>query len=289
MKKSNRLSRKFIRTFSGVLGLFVFLVFLLPTAQVYAYENSVTIEKLSLMSEKDCLDMLLRNGLRLPEVYKNNDYTARAVKTIVDDINKGITDIEHIPYNYTELAELAKRIINVYAKNTSTLASYTLKDSTVIGSWSNSYTGYNCYGYSIGVHVFENPGYHSNQRFSMGLSIARMADLVIDDLDAIGYWGYKTTNKPTSLANFEKVICIRKGDIDYHFMRGNRTGDNWNHKPGGTNPLNWNYASPGYKTWTNEHSYKNVSYEGDTTYNSSIYYIIYWIKDGPGPQPYTIN
>ena len=57
----------------------------------------------------------------------------------------------------------------------------------------------------------------------------------------------------------------------------------WKHKPGGTNPLKWNYSSPGYTTWTNEYSYQNVAYAGDTTYTSTVYYIKYWSKDGPGP------
>lgn len=281
--------KKRLKMLSGFIALLMLLMFFIPASQVNADSSSAAFEKLAQLSSEDLLDTLVENGLILPEALEMDEYTENAVKSIVTDIQRGVTNADHIPYSYTELAELAKRILDVSAKNTSTLASYTLKDSTVLGSWSNSYTGYNCYGYSIGVPVFQNPGYHSNQSFSMSLAISDMADLVVDDLDVLGYWGYKTTTKPTSMPNYQRVVAIRKGSVDYHFMKGNTSGDYWTHKPGGTNPLKWNYSSPGYTTWTNEYSYNNVSYQGNITYDSSIYYIIYWAKNGPGPQPTKID
>ncbi|CAM3324961.1 MULTISPECIES: hypothetical protein [Paenibacillus] len=281
--------KKNLKTLSGLLALVILFIFFIPTSQANADNNPVAIEKLTRLSGEELLDTLLENGLILPEAFEQDEYTVNAVKTIVADIQRGVTTADRIPYNYTELAELAKRILDISVQNNiSALANYTLKDSTVIGTWSNSYTGYNCYGYSIGVHVFQNPGYHSKQSFNMNLSIASMADLVVDDLEVLGYWGYKTATKPSSLANYERVVAIRKGSVDYHFMKGTTTASDWTHKPGGTNPLRWNYSSPGYKTWTNEYSYNNVSYQGDTTYNSSIYYIIYWPKN-VGPQPNKID
>ncbi|MEK3796006.1 hypothetical protein MKX42_30155 [Paenibacillus sp. FSL R7-0204] len=160
-----------------------------------------------LLSSDKLLDTLVDNGLILPEGVEQNEYTENAVKTIVSDIVRGVVNEDHIPYNYTELAELARRILDVSSSKSSAKASYSLINSTVIGSWSNSYTGYNCYGYSIGVHVFQNPGYHSGQGFSMSLPIASMADLVVDDLNTLGYWGYKTTTKPSPLANYQKVVA----------------------------------------------------------------------------------
>ncbi len=197
------------------------------------------------------------------------------------------------PYNYTALRGYAQTVREAMAKdgllNTRMRAAsaYTLKDSTVYGTWKDSYKNYNCYGYAtFNFSNFVNPGHYSNQNFSMALSIDKMADLVVDDLETQGYWAYYTDRKPTNLANFETGICIRKGNEDYHFMR--LTGDKWQHKPGGTNVLTYKYSSPDYKIWTNEHSYKNVSYAGTVTYDSSVKYIIYWPKN-VGPQPMGIE
>ena len=270
---------------ASLLALFLVLQFLIPASQAGADSNPAALEKLAPLSGEAQLEVLLNNGLQLPDGLKKDAYTASAVNTIVADIQRGVTSADRIPYNYTELAELAKRVLAVSEKSAAVTASYTLKDSTVLGSWSDSYLNYNCYGYAIGVQVFQNPGYHSNQSFSMSLPIASMADLVVSDLDVLGYWGYKTSTKPTSLSSYQRLIAIRKGSVDYHFMKGTTSADYWTHKPGGTNPLTWNYTSPGYKTWTNEYSYYNTSYQGNITYDSSIYYIIYWAKNGPGPQP----
>lgn len=161
--------------------------------------------------------------------------------------------------------------------------SYSLVDSTVVGSWNDSYLYYNCYGYSIKKYNnLDNPGDYSGQSFSISMSVDQIAHLVQDDLDFLGYWSSKSTTRPTSLASWEQAICVRKGTYDYHFMR--YTVAKWYHKPGNTNPLKWNYASPGYKIWTNECSFMNIAYAPTITYNSQIYYIKYWAKDGPGPQ-----
>ncbi|WP_150272536.1 hypothetical protein [Paenibacillus tepidiphilus] len=281
-----------LKMFSVLLAFLMLFVYCVPAPQANADSTLVPTEKLTQLSGEDLLNTLLNNGLVIPEALeKEKEYTENAVKTIITDIQRGVTSAERIPYNYTELAELARRVVAISAQNNkSLLASYTLVNSTVIGSWSDTYLGYNCYGYSIGNHVFKDPGYHSNQGgFSMSLPIASMADLVISDLNALGYWALKTTTKPSSLNYYEKVIAIRKGNSDYHFMKGDTSGNDWTHKPGGSNPLRWKYSSPGATIWTNEYSAYNVSNSGSLTYDSTIYYIKYWLKNGPGPQPTKID
>lgn len=127
----------------------------------------------------------------------------------------------------------------------------------------------------------------SNTPFSIYFSVSEMADIVLKDLDSMGYWGYKTTTKPTSTPDqWFKVICIRKdtSNVDFHFMKAN-TLNSWAHKPGATQPLNWKYASPGAKIWTNERIDKGQALPGTITYESEIYYILYKGKNDPGVQP----
>lgn len=68
-------------------------------------------------------------------------------------------------------------------------------------------------------------------------------------------------------------------------MKANGSLNAWAHKPGGTQPLSWNYLSPGAVIWTNECVYLGTAYPGNVTYESPIYYIIYKGKNDPGIQP----
>lgn len=269
-----------------LMALIIMCLWILPM-NAYAQEDvqkqklsELSVEKLDEKTGSECIKILESHGLCLPEVYKNDKKLAEnSIKVIIKDLNNGTLSSGVIPYNYTELVELANQVIELAETYD---AKYALKNSTVVGSWKDSYEKYNCYGYAIGqTSRFVNPGYYSGNNFSMGLSISAMADLVIKDLDKLGYYAVKTTTKPSAVASWEKVICIRKGNADYHFMKGS-SPTYWLHKPGQTNLLKWNYTSPGTAIWTNEYSYKNVSYASTTTYNSTIYYIKYWVK-GTGP------
>lgn len=267
----------------------IILVISFSNLTLMAKEDSLSFVELEEKEGVEILAELENAGLKLPEAYQQDRIlAASSVKMILSDMKAGkLNDI--IPYNYTELVELAKEvghIANDYGKTFVARAS-ALQDSTLYGTWSDSYLNYNCYGHAIGKHVFKNPGYYSGQKFSMSLSIQSMAKLVVDDLASLGYTSYYKTTKPSTLKSYEKVIAIRKGTADYHFMKG-QTTTNWTHKPGNTNILKWNYTSPNQKIWTNECVFKGTYYSSDTTYNSTIYYIIYWPKD-VGPQPDSIS
>lgn len=101
----------------------------------------------------------------------------------------------------------------------------------------------------------------------------------------MGYWSSKSTTKPSSIPYYASLICVRTGG-DYHLMKAQNI-NSWVHKPGITNPLHWNYSTPGYKVWTTENYFYGTFYSGSPKYNSTIYYITYWAKSGPGPQPYS--
>lgn len=283
--------KKVTKAFSLVMAFFLLHTIVTPASAVQAEASAVAVEQLTQLSGEDVLDTLLENGLRIPEGLEEDEFTRNAAKEIVAGIESGAITADHIPYSYTKMVELAQNILDVTgapgvaARSFSALAGYKLQDSTVIGAWSNDYRYYNCYGYAIGQQVFKDPGYYSGKSFSVSMGISEIADLTVSDLDALGYWGYKTTTKPSALAYYERVVAVRKGSNDYHFMKGDTSGSDWTHKPAGNQPMHWNYTSPGYKVWTNEYSFQNVNYAGAITYNSTIYYIIYWAKNGAGPQP----
>ncbi|AIQ45051.1 hypothetical protein R70723_03375 [Paenibacillus sp. FSL R7-0273] len=273
------------------MAFFLLHTVVIPSPAADAEGSRAAVEQLAQLSGDDVLDTLLDNGLRLPEGLEADEFTRSAAKEIVTGIESGAITADRIPYSYTKMVELTQNILEIIgapgasARGISALAGYTLQDSSLIGSWSNDYRYYNCYGYAIGQQVFKDPGYHSGQSFSVSMGIAEIADLAVSDLNALGYWGYKTTTKPSSLAYYERVVAVRKGSNDYHFMKGDTSASDWTHKPAGNQPMRWNYASPGYKIWTNEYSFQNVNYAATVNYNSTIYYIIYWAKNGAGPQP----
>ena len=82
-----------------------------------------------------------------------------------------------------------------------------------------------------------------------------------------------TTTAPTSLSSGQSCICVRKAIDDYHFMK--LISGSWYHKPGNTHILKYKYTPTASREWTNECSFEGVSYEGYTTYDSAIYFLIY--------------
>lgn len=158
------------------------------------------------------------------------------------------------------------------------LPQYTLQDSTVFGSWSDKYRDYNCYGYAIGkTSDFYWPGYFSGvsyNDFNLDDSIYSLALDVKADLQSqsLNQKCVRVTSTRPTLDSGETCICIRKGPLDFHFMR---LSGSWCHKPGGTAILKYKYTPTTSRIWTNERSIEGVAYPSTLTYTSTIYYIIY--------------
>lgn len=282
----------------GIVRRFVLLNLLaailclnIPVSYASTHE-SISKEKLYSLNSSQLVSLLEDNGLRLPQDYaEHRELASSFVSKYTPLIIRGKVN-PYVPmFNYEQsnqmMLELANALSRIKVINQPTTYSRSLQDSTVRGSWSDSYNNYNCYAHSLYRTNGLQPGQTSNTSFSLTMSISKMADVVLKDLDAMGYWGYKTTTKPTSKPDkWFIVICIRKdtNNEDYHFMRA-ETLNSWSHKPGGTQPLDWKYSSPGYKVWTNEYVYKGVVYPGEVSYESEIYYILYKGKNDPGIQP----
>jgi len=291
LKQSKKWSSIFLVVLLGIMSLMMSLA-------VYAQEQLPLSEEVILnMESSELLDALLDRGLVLPKDYDSSRDLA-----------------EHFVYKYTSMiingkinpciqvfnAKQSNQMLNNLAITLDSMSvfklerepyfsRYTLKHSTPIGPWDMKYKEYNCYAYSLGKTSGLQPGEISNTYFSILMPISKMADVVLKDLDSLGYNGYKTTTKPTSFPDkWFKVICMRKdtGNEDFHFMKTNGSLNSWAHKPGCTLPLSWNYSSPGYTIWSNEHAYDvNTTYQPTVTYESDIYYIIYKGKNDPGVQP----
>ena len=253
----------------------------------------ISKESLLSLDSSSLIKTLELKGLRLPSDYEQHkelaqSFASKYVPLLME--NKINPYIKQFSYDQSNemMVELAKVLTSMELFKIENVLRYTLKDSTVLGSWSNSYDRYNCYAYSLGKTFGLQPGTTSRTKFSMTFSISQMADVVIADLNSMGFRGYKTTKKPKSLPDkWFRVICIRKDNdnVDYHFMKCGANLNSWTHKPGGTQPLRWKYSSPGAKVWSNEHVYKGIAEPGNITYESDIYYTIYKGKNDPGIQP----
>lgn len=283
--------------------MFVFLLMFGFSAITACAEetDSITKDDLLAMNKSELLETLVDNGLILPEDYATHrDLAESFVYEYTPLIIDGTVDADNGKFNYDQSNEMLHNLGSVLAElgfvtsNARLVRStYTLQNSTAIGSWSNTYTNYNCYAYAIGKTSGLQPGTLSGEYFSVRMSVSSMADVVLADLETEGYWGMKTTTKPTSLPDeYFKVIAIRKDtdNRDYHFMRLYSSSLNsWSHKPADTQPLKWNYSSPNAATWTNEYVEYGNAYPATVDYESTIYYILYKHEDDPGTQQWSIG
>lgn len=167
--------------------------------------------------------------------------------------------------------------------NTATMhasaSQYTLKDSTLL-FWDYLCDYYNCYAYAIDKaddNERYNPGMFSGAQYNNNLTIEEIAELVKDDLNALGFNYVKVTNvysPPTgNLFSGENLICVRRGASDFHFMV--YISGSWYHKPGNSGVLKYNYQPTNYRIWTNEGYRHGSAYDYIYTYDSEIYYIYY--------------
>lgn len=296
---------------SKMVALFLFVVLSVsvasPLHSAYAAKiESFTASELMNMESEELLSVLIDNGLTLPRDYDTHRELARSfVSKYTPLIIQGDIDPELNRFGYYQLNDMMKsleatlrtmKVISPSSVRSSTSSNeWTLQDSTAIGTWVDIYNNYNCYAYvlddpSLG---FLHPGVLSNVNFETTMPISQTAYIVLEDLSAIGYEGYVSTVKPTSLPDmWFRVICVRKdSDVthDFHFMKMNGSLNSWTHKPGSSQPLLWNYTSPSPRLWTSEMVWRNEPIAPDRTYESMTYYIIYKGKNDPGVRPLALE
>lgn len=282
--------------------LIVMAMLLVMSTNVLALESEDGA-KLSEGTDEEIVEFLDAYGVEIPGGIAN-------LENWIEFIRETIRLVEDDPciffvYNFTVSQKFAESIQNAvlcyygyevtdtkstYSVYTSRATNeYELQDSTVYRTWNSIFLNYNCYSHALAkTDVARDPGNISGTYHDSLPTLTTLKSCVQADLATLGYSCVNTTTtRPTSstIPSGAKAICLRRGSSDYHFMRYTLYG--WTHKPGNTQILLWNYASPGAKTWTNEHVFMDVAFEGDLTYNSTIYYFVYKTNHGDIISRYT--
>lgn len=283
------------RIFAFILAVALMATSVFPAMALDA--NSLPSDRATLsgLSTDEQLYFLQAQGIEVPHSY--SEYITSLITHVEENPNHPIAISNPVTY---EIAMKVKNAVNNYYQRDNNqisraVATYTLQDSTVYGSWSESFLNYNCYAYSVGrTDDFYWPGKFSNvpnkYDFDISDSIYSLACDVKADLKSTSFSNQCvsiTTTRPTSLSSGQSCICIRKGPVDFHFMK--LSSSSWYHKPGNTNPLKYKYAPSTSRTWTNEASFRGDTYAPDTYYDSTINYLIYSKNHGSTTYTWTGN
>jgi hypothetical protein len=261
---------------------------------------------LSEMSEEECVEFIIENGIEIPGFFINYPELGAFVKKIIQAAESNPNVPMAYSYDVTYyFAESIRAFVNEYygtgtaqRNSAATRSAYSLVDSWVFtnsgdwgdsdGYWDEAWRSYNCYAYSIDK-TRQPSEYWPGFRYQPGdfahtgnfddvISIYDLALVVKDDLEFLGYgdvYVIDAAPPPGVLEQDQKLICIRRGDVDYHFMKYNKEDGYWYHKPSRTAPLRYKYQPSEYYVWTNELSYEGSERQPDITYDSDIYYIVY--------------
>ena len=260
--------------------------------------NNESTPLLSALPEQELMEFLEEHGVDIPTSLKREDL-ADFAKQIVIAVEKDAEVPFFINYTVTlEFAEAIRKVVNEYygVRTTELIpiqspmlssAITTLQDSYLIGTWVDSYEQYNCYAYAIGETLWLNPGYLQYMidfahdptigNYSLdSLDPEYLATKVKSDLEILDYSRISIDDSDSftdNLCTNERVICVRSGSIDYHFMQ--YSNGHWLHKPSYTQPLQYKYWPSDGRVWTNEAVYKGEYIEATIQYNSPIVYISY--------------
>ncbi len=168
---------------------------------------------------------------------------------------------------------------------------YLLQFSTMVTDWDDDYYAYNCYAFALDMfsgNGFLRPGYTTNNDNYSNLNMPSLSTLVLYTANDIRNRGnaclvYGTSCYSLSnLLSSQTLICLRRGykfedfsKADFHFMRYHPASASWLHKPAHSIPLRLNSSPWSYTYWINEGVGPYGAFEGNTYYDSTIYYFLY--------------
>lgn len=256
----------------------------------------------STISDEESINFVKYHNIDIPKKIENSpnlgSITSEIIKKVA--INHGCI----FTYNYGEMQlyaeNIQKFVINYFDYNYDvallSTSTYTLQYNTVKntkgnwvtsgGAWNTKWRNYNCYAYSINRSEFDTfyptvfqyqPGDISGTgNFYDCEEITELVEIIENDLESMGYTNISSTLSIPTITDNQELICIRMGEVDYHFMRYDLETNVWYHKPGNTAVLKYNYTPNNAMAWYSEYSFMGKeNYDSSTVYDSDIYFIKY--------------
>lgn len=188
--------------------------------------------------------------------------------------------------------------------STSQLSSSGLEDSEIYGGYDDKHEDYNCYAFAIERYE-TNPKYQTEGKmcepgiFKYGkpmfdkyhTTILELANYVREDLEMMGMTSVDVSpSEPVTIGDNQKLICVRRGDEDYHFMKYIKEEDIWLHKVRNSCIMKFNGSFNVESSWTNEFAKLSSYYDGtgdygvvydggNVEYSGTIYYILYTVPE----------
>lgn len=254
------------------------------------------------ITEEESLEFLADHNIEIPAIFRNNVekiglFTKDIIDTVINNPNCSFS------FNYDKTLNFANDIKqavlqNINAQTLSNLisTSYSLQYNTVKnaegewvtqgGAWNDKWLNYNCYAFAINRN--EQPAFYNTGRqyqpgdmtpgndnfFTVG-DISGLANLVKRDLEEMNYQNVTVSTTIPEITNTHGLICVRKNEADYHFMKYDLLTDSWYHKPGETAILKYNGVPNNSQIWYSEISSLGYESRSFNDYNSDIYFIKY--------------
>lgn len=261
---------------------------------------------LSEMTEDECLEFIIDSGVTIPQSYVNSPVLKQFVKNTITYVENN-PDAE-FAYNFIDSLKLAEAIKNIVIEyydsvslnviNRSSTPIIALENSMLWyngswsyyhGDWNDKWSNYNCYAYAI--NRSEYPSQYSSIRqyqvgdfsnpwlFSPGVTtVYDLAGVVEDDLESLGMTDITIENAlPPDIGPNQRLIALRVGPYDYHFMKYDQVTDAWYHKPGLAAVMKYIREMTNSWIWTGEYyDYNGQLYNESTSYyDSPILFITY--------------
>lgn len=289
-------------TFNKQVMFFLMIILLISIFSLNTTALEIDTYDFANLTESEAITFIERHNINIPEEFSQlEDFPDFTRRLILQAYNY---PSEAFYFNYDVTQEYAEEIrtavlsyMNLEAVPATVAATtYSLLYNKVMdesGNWVTSggyynekWSNYNCYAFAI--NRIEQPSFYNTGkqyqpgdmsgagRFSSCDTIYELANIVKEDLEAMGYSNVSITSYIPTADVSQELICVRSlSNYDYHFMRYDIDTDSWYHKPGYTSVLKYNEIPSNSSLWYSEYSDANGEHPSTFTYNSDIVFIRY--------------